>query len=98
MIELTPLERDALTWGLSDFHDAMTALKEAALLIKETAQFTRDSVIPKQKPLELSLELDGNQWSVLAGSNIQEGVCGFGDTPEEAITEFAKEWLKTRSD
>lgn len=31
---------------------------------------------------------DGNQWCVLAGSNLQEGVCGFGNTISEAIIQF----------
>ena len=30
----------------------------------------------------------GNKWSVLYGSNIQEGVVGWGDTPEEAMVAF----------
>lgn len=34
---------------------------------------------------------DGNQWCVLVGDNIQEGVCGFGDTIEDALYEFLKE-------
>lgn len=36
---------------------------------------------------------DGDKWSVLYGSNIQEGVCGFGDTPDEACKEFDKAWI-----
>jgi len=34
------------------------------------------------------IALDGNQWCVLLGDNIQEGVCGFGDTPELAFLDF----------
>lgn len=36
---------------------------------------------------------DGNQWCILAGDNIQEGICGFGDTIEDALYEFLKEVL-----
>ena len=36
---------------------------------------------------------DGNQWCILAGDNIQEGICGFGDTIDEALYEFLKEVL-----
>jgi len=35
---------------------------------------------------------DGNQWCALYGENIQEGVCGFGDTPELASRDFDKSW------
>lgn len=33
---------------------------------------------------------DGNQWCVLYGENIQEGVCGFGDSPMKAVCAFNK--------
>ena len=39
----------------------------------------------------LKLYKDGNQWCILAGNNIQEGICGFGDTIEDALYEFLKE-------
>lgn len=28
---------------------------------------------------------DGDQWCALLGENIQEGICGFGDTPIAAL-------------
>ena len=31
---------------------------------------------------------DGNSWCVLLGENIQEGICGFGETPMKAILDF----------
>lgn len=34
------------------------------------------------------LFLDGNQWCALYGDNLQDGVCGFGDTPAGAIDAF----------
>lgn len=36
--------------------------------------------------------LDGNQWCVLYGENIQEGVCAFGDTPDDASRKFDLVW------
>jgi hypothetical protein len=44
--------------------------------------------------LGLIPEKDGNQWSVLWGPNMMEGVCSFGDTPEEAMVNFEKEMAK----
>ena len=35
---------------------------------------------------------DGNQWCALYGENLQEGVAGFGDTPEKAAEAFDKAW------
>ncbi len=38
---------------------------------------------------------DGNSWCVLIGENIQEGICGFGETPKDAYVNFLKElWGK----
>jgi hypothetical protein len=31
---------------------------------------------------------DGNSWCVLWGANLQDGVCGFGDTPYMAVIDF----------
>ena len=39
---------------------------------------------------------DGNKWSALYGTNLMEGVCGFGDTPEEAMRDFDKNWREQR--
>lgn len=36
--------------------------------------------------------LDGNKWCVLYGENVQDGVCGFGDTPRLAVYAFNKAW------
>lgn len=35
---------------------------------------------------------DGDQWCALYGPSIQEGVSGFGDTPEKAMQEFDNNW------
>ncbi len=39
-----------------------------------------------------SLVPDGNKWSALYGNNLMDGVGGFGDTPEEAMADFDKNW------
>lgn len=41
---------------------------------------------------------DGNQWCILAGDNIQEGICGFGDTIDEALYQFLMEVLEKRKE
>lgn len=35
---------------------------------------------------------DGNSWCCLYGENIQEGVAGFGDSPDEACRAFDVSW------
>ena len=38
--------------------------------------------------------MDGNKWCALYGENIQEGVAGFGDSPQEAMMDFDANWIK----
>lgn len=35
---------------------------------------------------------DGNMWCALYGCNLQEGVAGFGATPEAAAADFDANW------
>ena len=44
--------------------------------------------------LKPSLKKDGDQWCVLYGDNLQEGVAGFGDSPRDAVIAFNEEWYK----
>lgn len=39
----------------------------------------------------ISVYVDGDSWCALIGNDIQEGLCGFGDTPAEALHELANE-------
>lgn len=41
--------------------------------------------------------LDGNQWCALYGENLQMGVAGFGNTPDEASRAFDDEWHQRKS-
>lgn len=40
------------------------------------------------------LARDGDMWCALLGADIQEGVCGFGKSPSEAMHEFDKAWYR----
>ena len=37
--------------------------------------------------------IDGNKWCALYGENLQDGVAGFGDSPEQAYWDFDKSWV-----
>ena len=41
---------------------------------------------------ELTPFKDGNQWCFLLGHNIQDGICGFGDTVLDAAVAFYKDY------
>ena len=44
------------------------------------------------KILNPKIFIDGKKWCVLYGENIQNGICGFGDTPRLAVYAFNKAW------
>lgn len=46
-------------------------------------EYIRPSVVFKPK-----IFIDGNQWCALYGDNIQDGICGFGDSPALAMLDF----------
>lgn len=43
--------------------------------------------------LKPAMFIDENQWCALYGKNLQEGVAGFGDSPELASWDFDKAWM-----
>ena len=44
--------------------------------------------------LKTSITLDGNKWCVSYGDNLQDGVAGFGDSPDEASRDLDKAWYE----
>lgn len=79
---------------MDDQHSSMVmnAICHAADMVKESIQqavrcYEEPSAIYKPKVFQ-----EGNQWCALYGDNIQDGVCGFGDTPAGAINDFNNRW------
>jgi len=44
-----------------------------------------------------SLAPDGDQWRALYGSDLMEGVSGFGPTPDAAMRDFDSQWMTQRT-
>ena len=79
---------------MNDEHSsmAMNAISHAALMVQLSMQ---QAICDWQSPSVLyraKVFPDGNDWCALYGDNIQEGVCGFGKTPAEAVHDFDKNW------
>jgi hypothetical protein len=76
---------DALreAFGNADHH-IQCALQDIAVSFSE---YARPSVVYRP-----SIGRDGSKWCALYGSNLMEGVCGFGDSPTEAMADFDKNW------
>ena len=65
---------------MSDIHDI-----ERGIAI-ETAEM---NLVALLKP---RIFRDGNQWCVLYGDNLQDGIAGFGDSPRLAVYAFNTAW------
>lgn len=57
-----------------------------------TYDFTRPSVLFRP-----ALLIDGNKWCALYGDNLQDGVAGFGNSPDAAMRDFDTAWQKSIS-
>ncbi len=72
-----------------DFSYAAQAWQEAGSHFTGTAiEWRRPSVIFRPK-----LYPDGNKYCALFGEDLQTGIAGFGDTADEAMRDFDKNWL-----
>lgn len=76
---------------------AANAIAHAAQMAGDAWQnasydYRRPSVL--WKPV---LSIEGNKWCALYGASIQDGVAGFGDSPELAMYDFDASWCKKLS-
>lgn len=85
--------RDAIERAASEAFDMGNA---RALLIEQICmvgnEMSRPSAIYRPALLQ-----DGDKWCALFGENLQEGVAGFGDTPDEAMRAFDQAWLTEKT-
>jgi hypothetical protein len=66
---------------------------------QESYSYWTQAAVERCRPFMLlrpRISRDGNQWCVLYGENLMDGVCGFGDTPELAAADFDKNWHEQR--
>lgn len=77
-------------------HVAREAFGEAAQQNTEAARTIADYQTAPSVLYRPSIGRDGNKWSVLYGDNLMDGVCGFGDTPAEAMADFDRNWAAER--
>jgi hypothetical protein len=72
-------------------------LHSAAVHIYQAAINEQDRTEAALRPsytFKPRLSLDGNQWCALYGDNLQDGVAGFGNSPELAYADFDRAWVK----
>lgn len=78
------------TYGL-DINAAIDRQRASECVLERELFLCRPSVM-----LKVNLIKDGNMWSALYGDNIQEGVCGWGNTPDEAYADFDRVWKSNK--
>lgn len=66
----------------TDTYLARISIAEAAMIVSSPHVVMRARVFA-----------DGNQWCCLYGDDLQVGVAGFGDTPQQACAEFDRAWF-----
>lgn len=74
-----------VAWQALDISHAKAMLQEQIYSVG--SQMTRPSAIYRP-----TISIDGNQWCALYGENLQDGVAGFGDSPDLAMYAFDKAW------
>jgi hypothetical protein len=79
-------DEDAVKRGIENAF-SWTAMRAGELVTMLECELMRPSVLFRPH-----LAKDGDAWSVLYGDNIQEGVCGFGDSPDAAMRDFDQHW------
>ena len=42
----------------------------------------------------IKMSIDGDKWCALFGENIQDGIAGFGESPDLAAWDFDKQWCQ----
>lgn len=83
--------------SLSQQEQITVEFKDAACILQRAANDYQFAAMEMGRPSAIyhpSLVRDGNKWSALYGPDIQQGVCGFGDSPNEAMMDFDREWHK----
>lgn len=77
--------QEAMTLHLSNLPYAVSLAQEAIATVQR--EMIRPSVMFRPR-----LSIDGNMWCALYGENLQEGVAGFGSSPEAACCAFDNAW------
>jgi hypothetical protein len=81
--------------------DEISAKFDISHAIQNAQEMIRGSISEYERPSTLmrpKIAIDGNQWCALYGENLQDGVAGFGNTPEEAMRDFDKNWVEELPD
>lgn len=79
---------------MNDNHSSMVMnqMCHDSLMVAEVQKQAASELMRPSYLYKPRLFIDGNQWCALFGENVQDGVAGFGNSPNEAMYDFDKEW------
>ncbi len=83
-----PLEREQQMMIVNAFCEAAATLRDAAQESYAAACELRRPCV-QFKP---RLFIDASRWCALFGENLQDGVAGFGESPDAAMWDFDRSW------
>ena len=75
-----------------DSNMAANAICHSSLMVQEAWQQVAYEQMRPAVLFKPRLFPDGNQWCALLGESLQIGVCGFGDSPADAMWDFDRQW------
>ena len=88
--EHSSMAMNSITWAMDriqyEWVNAAVYMQEAMDERRRPTSIMKPKVYP-----------DGDMWCCLYGDNIQDGVAGFGETPDAACRQFDREWLKGKA-
>lgn len=73
------------------------AVDRACVSLVDHIRATAIEMVRPFYQLKPKLSRDGNQWRFLYGENLQEGIAGFGETPELAARDFDRDFFENRA-
>jgi hypothetical protein len=85
---------------MSDTSHIDDMLFQAACYKSNAAEAEYDAALEAKRPFMLlrpRIFIDGDQWCVLYGDDLQDGVAAFGETPEKAAVQFDLAWLNSKA-
>lgn len=81
-------------------HDVLSLeLSNLSNQVNNVSQEFQITAFEHRRPCVLfkpSIYIDGEKWCALYGTNIQDGIAGFGDTPEKAMIDFDLNFLNQK--
>ncbi len=77
----------------SERQDQLLLEEKHSIFLRQQQDYTL--ACEKQRPFMLlgpKIYIDGDEWCALHGDNLQDGVAGFGETPNLAACDFDHNW------